>query len=118
MRTLLRFVGFHRPPSSGLLRGLLYLEVCKSRSTSGIELEITTFQKSLLYFVLRFSLFFQRTENLFASCIIGSHRSQSQHIAAQASQRFHLCDFVASTHAFIAKARIACEQWCSYIEKY
>ena len=59
MRTLLRFAGFHRQPSSGLLRGLLYLEVCKSRSASGIELEITTFRKSLLYFfVLSFVHFF------------------------------------------------------------
>ena len=30
------FAGFHRQPSLGLLQGLLYLEVCKSRSASGI----------------------------------------------------------------------------------
>ena len=35
-RTLLRFAGFHRQPSSGLLRGLLYLEACESRSASGV----------------------------------------------------------------------------------
>ena len=35
-RTLLRFACFHRQPSSGLLRDLLYLEACKSRSASGI----------------------------------------------------------------------------------
>ena len=38
VRTLLRLAGFHRQPSSGLLRGLLYLEVCKSRSASSIGL--------------------------------------------------------------------------------
>ena len=36
--TLLRFAGFHRQPSFGLLRGLLYLEACKSCSASGIQL--------------------------------------------------------------------------------
>ena len=35
-RTLLRFAGFHKQPSFGLLRGLLYLEACKSRSASSI----------------------------------------------------------------------------------
>ena len=35
-RTLLRFAGFHRQPSFGLLQGLLYLDACKSRSASGI----------------------------------------------------------------------------------
>ena len=44
VRTLLRFARFHRHPSLDLLRGLLYLEVCKSRSASSIELGITTFQ--------------------------------------------------------------------------
>ena len=38
MGTLLRFAGLHRQPSSGLLRGLLHLEICKSRSASDIEL--------------------------------------------------------------------------------
>ena len=42
------------------------------------------------------------------SCVIGSHRLQAQHIAAQASQKFNMCDFVASTQTFIAKAEIAC----------
>ena len=35
-RTLLRFAGFHKRPSFGILRGLLYLEACKSRIASGI----------------------------------------------------------------------------------
>ena len=104
--TLLRFAGFHRQPSTGLLRGLLYLEVCKSQSASGIALEITTFQESLLYFFVLSFAFFLRTQNLFVTCIIGSHRSQSQQIAAQASQKFNMRDFVATTQAFIAKAGI------------
>ena len=49
---------------------------------------------------------------------IGSHRSQSQHIAAQVSQKFNMCDFVASTQAFVAKAGIDCDHWCPYIERH
>ena len=44
------FAVFHRQSSLGLLQRLLYLEVCESRSASGIELKITTFRKSLLCF--------------------------------------------------------------------
>ena len=63
-RTLLRFAGFHKQPSFGLLRGLLYLEVCKSRSASGIQSEITTFRKVVIIFLLLALFFFRRTENL------------------------------------------------------
>ena len=52
------------------------------------------------------------------SCVISSRRSQSQHIAAEASQKFNMCDFFASTQAFVAKAGIVCEWWCSYIERH
>ena len=109
-RTLLSFASFHKQPSSDLLRGILYLEVCKSSSASGIKLEITIFRKSLLYFFLFWALV------IFLSYVIGSHRSQSQHITAQASQKFNMCDFVASMQAFIAKTEIVFEQWCPYIE--
>ena len=69
MGTLLRFAGFHRQPSLGLFRGLLYLEVCKSRSVSGIEVEITTLRKPLFYFLFLALLFFVRsTEHLF--CVL------------------------------------------------
>ena len=61
---------------------------------------------------------FRRTKNIFVSCIIGSHRPQSQHITAQALQKFSVCDFVTSTEAFIAKVGIACEHWCPYIERH
>ena len=117
MQTLLRFAGFQRQPFAGFLRGILYLEVCKLCSASSIELEITTFRKSLLYFFVLFELcsFFRRTENLFVSYVIGPYRSQSQHIATQASQKFNMFDFVASMQAFIAKAVIACDHWCPYI---
>ena len=78
-----------------------------------------TFRKSLLhFFVLSFALFFWKTEIFLVTCFIGSHRSQSQHIVAQASQKFNMCDFVASSHAFIAKAGTACEHWCTYIERH
>ena len=66
MRTLLRFVCFHRKPLLGLLRVLLYPEVCESRSASGIGLEVTSFRKSLLYFfVFSNALFFRKTKNIF-----------------------------------------------------
>ena len=129
--TLLRFVVFHRQPSSGLLRGLLYLEVCKSRSASGIGLKITTFRKSPLYlFVLSFALFFWRTENIFVFCVrdaslthlwsalsvrIGHSHSISRH---KPLQNFNMCDLVANTQVFVAKAGIACDHWCSYIERH
>ena len=75
MRTLLHFAGSRRQPLSGLLRGLLYLEVCKSRSASGIELKIKDFPNVVaIFFILSFALFFRRTENLFVTCVIGSHR--------------------------------------------
>ena len=54
----------------------------------------------------------------FVSCVVGFYRSQSQHIAAQASQKFNMCDFVASSQAFVAKAVIACDHWCLYIVRH
>ena len=68
MQTLLHFADFHRQTSSGLLQGLLYLEVCKSRSASGIELNISTLRKLLLYFfVLSFALFFLEDRDSFCA---------------------------------------------------
>ena len=86
VQTLLRFAGFYRQPSLGLLRGLLYLEVCKSRSASSIELEIPTFPKVLIFSCFEFALFFGWQKIYFVSYAIGFYRSQSQHIVAQASQ--------------------------------
>ena len=84
-RTLLRFAGFHRHLSVGTLRGLLYLEACKSRSASGISSEISTFRKSSLFFLFLALLFFFGGQKIFVvSCMVGFYRSQ--HIAAQASQ--------------------------------
>ena len=86
-RTLLRFAGFHKQPSFGLLRGLWYLESCKSRSASGIYSEITTLRKSSLFFLFLALLFFFGGQKIFfVSCVVGFYRSQLQHIAAQASQ--------------------------------
>ena len=61
-----------------------------------------TFRKSLLhFFVLSFALFFWKTEIFLVTCFIGSHRSQSQHIVAQASQKFNMCNIVASTQPLL-----------------
>ena len=52
------------------------------------------------------------------SCVAGFYRSQSQHIAAQASQKLNMCDYVASSQAFVGKAGIAWEHWCPYIVRH
>ena len=113
-QTLLRFAGFHKQPSFGLLRGLLYLEACKSLSASGIYLEITTFRKSSLFFVFSFALnrksFFLRFWFLQVTV--------TAYIAAQASQKSNTFEFVASSQAFIAKAGIDCDHWCPYIVRH
>ena len=58
MRALLRSAGFHRQPLPGLLQGHLYLEVWKSGSAYGNELEIT-FRSGCYIFVLSFALFIE-----------------------------------------------------------
>ena len=85
------FAGFHKQPSFGLLRGLLYLEERKSGRAFGIQPEITTFRTSSLFWAL---LFFLEDRKFFFSCVVGFYRSQSQHIAAQALakvQHVRLC---------------------------
>ena len=61
MRILFGFAGFHSQPSSGLLRCLLYLEACKSRSASGMYLiRNNDFPKVVvIFFVFSFALFLQ-----------------------------------------------------------
>ena len=113
MRKLLRFAGFHRQPSLGLLWGLLYLEVCKLRSASGIELEITTFRKLLLYyFCFEHCSFFSEDRKSFF-CPVLSVPTGHGH----STSRHNMCDFVGSTQSFIAKAEIAWKQWYPYIER-
>ena len=99
--TLLHFAGFHRQLSPGLLRGLLCLEVCKSCSASGIEFRNNDFPKVVVKVLKLCSLFSEDRKYYFLYYIIGSHRSQSLHIAAKASQKFNMCDIVASTLDFI-----------------
>ena len=78
-----------------------------------------TFLKSLLYFSFLALLFFSGGQKIFfVSCVIGFHRSQSQHIAAQASQALVKVQHVASLQAFVAKAGIVCEHWCLYIGRH
>ena len=66
-RTLLRFAGFHRQPSLGLLQGLWYLEAWKSRSASGRYLIINNdFPKVVvIFFVFYVALFFLKDRNFF-----------------------------------------------------
>ena len=119
VRTLLHFAGFHRQPLLGLLRGLLYLEVCESRSASSIELKIITFGKWLLPFVFNLASFFSKNRKSFlcpALSVPKSH-SISGHRPRIPSQKFNTYDFVASTQVFVAKAGIACEHWCPYIQR-
>ena len=87
-RMLLGFAGFQRQPSFGLLQDLSYLEACKSRSASGIQLEITTFRKPPLFPLFLALLFFSEDKKkiFVVSCVVGFYRSQSQLIAAQALQ--------------------------------
>ena len=75
VRTLLHFAGFHRQPSSALLRGLLYLQVCKSCIASGIELKIMTFRMSSLYFLFCALLYFSEDKKYF--CILHYWFSQA-----------------------------------------
>ena len=73
----------------------------------------------LLYFLFLALLFFRKTKHIFLSCGIGFYRSQSQHIAAQASQALAKVQHVRlCCGAFIAKAGIACELWCPYIVRH
>ena len=90
VRTLLRFVGFHKQPSFVLLRGLLYLEACKSCSTSGIQLEITTFRKSSLYLLFLALLIFLEDIKSFLCLVllvsIGRSHSIQRHRPRKPSQ--------------------------------
>ena len=62
------------------------MEERKSGRAFGIQPEITTFRtSSLFFFVFGFAFFFGG-QKIFVSCVVGFYRSQTQHIAAQASQ--------------------------------
>ena len=94
-RTLLCFPGFHRQPSFGLLRGLLYLEACKA---------------VVIVFVFSFALFFSEDRKyfLFLALLVSidHSRSISRHRPRKPSQKFNTCDFVATSQAFVGKAVI------------
>ena len=77
VRTLLHFAGFHRQPLLGLLRGLLYLEVCESCSASSIELKIITFGKLLLFFVFNLASFFSKNRKSFLCPALSVPKSHS-----------------------------------------
>ena len=79
----------------------------------------TTFRKSSLFFLFFALLFFSGgQEILFFSCVlvyIDHSHSISHH---KPSQKFNMCDFVASTQAFVAKAVFACDHWCPYMVRH
>ena len=82
---------------------LLFLELCKSCSASGIELETTTFRNFPCTCV------FSGGQKLFSIfCILGFYRSQLQHIAAQAS---HPLEKVQHVQILCKHAGFYCEGW-------
>ena len=44
--------------------------------------------------------------------------SISRHRPRKPLQKFNMCDFVASSQAFVVKAVIACDHWCPYIVRH
>ena len=85
-----------------------------------------------LFYIFCFELcfFFRSTKNIFVTCVIGSLHRRSDILrlwfpqvtvtayrGAVLSQKFNMCDFVASTQVFNEKAEIACEHWCPSIHR-
>ena len=86
------------------------MKVCKSCSASGIELEITTYRKSLLYFLFQVLHIFSEDRKSFlcpALLISAGHSHSTSRNRLRNSSTG--ATVVASTHAFIVKAGIACE---------
>ena len=108
------FIGNHR-----LLRSIVYLEVYESRCASGTELQITTFRKSLLYFLFLALLFFPEDRKSFlcpaSSVSIGHSHSISRHKPRIPSQKFNMC---LHAQAVVAKIGIDCDHWCPYIKRH
>ena len=49
---------------------------------------------------------------------ISHSRSISWHRPCKLLQKFNMCNFVASTQAFVSKAVIVCDHWCLYIVRH
>ena len=49
---------------------------------------------------------------------IGHSHSISRHRPRNPSQKFNMCDLIASSQDFVAKVGIACEHWCPYIVRH
>ena len=96
--------------------------VMKSRRLSSISLEIMTFRKSLLYFLILALLSFFRRQKIFLCpallVLTGHNHAISWPRPRKPSQKLSMCNFVASSEAFVAKAGIAWEHWWSYIGKH
>ena len=67
-------------------------------------------------------LFFSedRKSFLFLALLVSIDHSLSisRHRPRKPSQKFNMCDFVASSQAFVTKAGIACDHWCPYIARH
>ena len=123
VRTLLRSAGFHRQPSKVLLWGLLHSDVCKSQKCIRYSVINNDFPKVVvrkLFF--GFALFFRKTKDIFLypafSVSMGCSHSASRHKPCNPSKRSNMCDFDASTQAFVAKTGIVCAHWCAYIGRH
>ena len=59
------------------------------------------------------------TENLFLFLALLVSIDHSHSISRhRPSQKFNMCDLVASSQAFVAKAVIACDHWCPYTVRH
>ena len=57
----------------------------------------------------------------FVSCVVGFYRSQSsisRHRPRKLTLKFNMCDFVATSQAFVAKVVIVCVHWCPHIVRH
>ena len=67
------------------------------------------------------SFFSEETKSfLFLALLVSidHNHSISRHRPRKPSQKFNMCDFVATSQAFVAKAVIAWDHWCPYIVRH
>ena len=85
--------------------------------------EITAFRNSSLVFFLFLALLFfseDRKSLFFLALLVFIEHSHSisRHRPRKLLQKFNICEFVARSQAFVAKAGIACEHWSLYIVRH
>ena len=106
----------------------VYCEIfCIWRYVNGVTHPVLSWKQRLsesrcyIVVIYSFAFFFRRRKFFFCSALsipTGHSHSISWHRPRIPSQKFNMCDFVASTQAFIAKAGIACDHWCPYILRH